>query len=121
MPAAVVAAGRRGARECGGAPCAVEMWLVALGYEAVAAEGAATAEAPNCERLKVWDASAFQNNILPTLCRFTWFCNNTSMQLFVKGNGSPFSLTVAGSDTIEDVKMKVAKVAGISAAEQQLI
>jgi hypothetical protein len=49
------------------------------------------------------------------------FCNNTSMQLFVKGNGSPFSLTVAGSDTIEDVKMKVAKVAGISAAEQQLI
>ncbi len=53
--------------------------------------------------------------------RFTWFCNNTSMQLFVKGNGSPFSLTVAGSDTIEDVKMKLAKVAGISAAEQQLI
>jgi hypothetical protein len=49
------------------------------------------------------------------------FCNNTSMQLFVKGNGSPFSLTVAGSDTIEDVKMKVAKVAGISTAEQQLI
>ncbi len=43
------------------------------------------------------------------------------MQLFVKGNGSPFSLTVAGSDTIEDVKMKVAKVAGISTAEQQLI
>jgi len=33
----------------------------------------------------------------------------------------PLSLTVAGSDTIEDVKMKVAKVAGISAAEQQLI
>ena len=41
------------------------------------------------------------------------------MQLFVKGNGSPFSLTVAGSDTIEDVKMKVAKVAGISAADMR--
>jgi hypothetical protein len=98
------------------------MWAGGMGYDAIAAQGAPVALGQrSSERLKVWDASAFQNIALQPLFRFTWFCNNTSMQLFVKGNGSPFSLTVAGSDTIEDVKMKVAKVAGISAAEQQLI
>jgi hypothetical protein len=77
--------------------------------------------AQQTSRMVQWCASISKQLLLLHNIGSLGFCNNTSMQLFVKGNGTPFSLTVAGSDTIEDVKMKVAKVAGISAAEQQLI